>query len=119
MKQNTRHRDLVLSFLNGKQIEFKNSKGEWITTSSPMFNEDCEYRIAMYEGLKPFSSEDWEFLINKVVREKKNYAGGAVVGTIQIVWHNGVTACGRFYTYKSMLEDLDFIDGSPCGKREV
>ena len=50
MIQNTRHKDLIIAWLNGAEIEvFKQATKRWEIVHSPSFIEDYDYRIKSKE----------------------------------------------------------------------
>jgi hypothetical protein len=66
----------------------------------------------------PFTAEDWELFMGKVVRTKssKTVGGVGVQGFSSIgveIWPS--IAC----TFKEFLENWTFLDGPPCGKKVV
>ena len=42
-----KYKELIMAFIEGMDIQYKNSKGEWVDVINPHFNADNEYRIKM------------------------------------------------------------------------
>ena len=40
-----KHKDLIIAWANGAEIQLKNIKGNWVETSFPSWETFCEYRI--------------------------------------------------------------------------
>ena len=106
---------VMQAFVDGKDIErfVENISGSfWIFDLTPSWNwYSFDYRVK--EEPKepkyiPFTFEDAEFLIGKVVKSKDEN------------WVEMISWCGDIATsvsnYKTLLSDYIFLDGSPCGK---
>jgi hypothetical protein len=51
MKKNTRHKKVIIAFLEGKDIEIQGELTErWYPTENPKFETGREYRIKPREG---------------------------------------------------------------------
>ena len=72
-----------------------------------------QYRIKPEPKLVPFTFEDVDLLIGKAVKSKtKN-----VITLIQVVYPKNVMMHGfDTISYYCLLQNWEFIDGSPCGK---
>lgn len=104
---------VMQAFADGKEIECKEiCYTEWQKTVDPLWDwYSTDYRIKE-EPKKPeyipFTFEDAEFLIGKIVKSKnQNWVE-------MIIWCDDT---GTSVTdYESLLSDHTFLDGSPCGK---
>lgn len=105
---------IMQAFADGKEIEItpNSHEGIWTLCKEPNWDWPMyDYRVK--EEPKepkyiPFTFEDAEFLIGKVVKSKgKN-------------WVEIIAWCGDISTsvdnYETLLSDYIFLDGSPCGK---
>jgi hypothetical protein len=45
MKRDSKHKEIVIAFLQGSVIQVKNSVGTWLDSVEPLFLDTCEYRI--------------------------------------------------------------------------
>ena len=95
---------------DGKEIEYRNGYyPTWKRTPNPLWDwSTTDYRVKPEPEYIPFTFEDAEFLLGKVVKNKKeNFL------TV-ITWcFNEAVNMGDF---KQLLCDYTFLDGSPCGK---
>ena len=106
---------VMQAFADGKTIEYsiKSDKLEdWIITESPFWDWlRIDYRVKeepKQPEYVPFSFEDAEFLIGKVVKSKnENWVE-------MIIWCSDTSTSVN--DYETLLSDNTFIDGSPCGK---
>lgn len=101
------------AFVEGKEIEiYDKYTAKWTPAINPDFNwKGCDYRIKEEPEKTeyiPFSFEDAEQLVGKVVKSKDEN------------WIELLTFFGEDYTsnitYEALLKDYTFLDGSPCGK---
>ena len=101
---------VMQAFADGKEIEcFSLTQMKWIKVCSPRwdwFNDD--YRVKPEPEYIPFTFEDSEFLIGKLVKSKDK------IWVEMIVWCKGTST--SVDNYKALLSDFTFLDGSPCGK---
>lgn len=103
---------VMQAFADGKEIEFYPNfytNKIWKDTSNPTWEwHQFDYRVKKAPEYVPFTFEDADFLIGKSVRHKTNN------------WVELITYCDKadtsICTYKDLLRDYTFIDGSPCGK---
>jgi len=115
MKKDTRHKEVILAFLEGRDVQYQMSTGEWITDDEPSFLEIADYRIKPQPNLIPFDFSDADKLIGRTIKSKD----GSMVGLITKV---GVGTELRIsegnynYYYADLLSKFTFLDGSPCGK---
>lgn len=100
---------VMQAYVDGKEIEILNSMGNWITVIEPFWNwQIINYRVKETPEYVPFTFEDAEFLIGKVVKHKKD----KLVELITYFSENETAIC----PYEHLLDNYTFIDGSPCGK---
>ena len=101
---------VMQAFADGKEIEVRNSKSTgYYLCKEPLWDwSSSDYRIKTTPEYIPFTFEDAEFLIGKLVKSKnKNLVE-------KIIWCNSTSTSAS--NYKALLSDFTFIDGSPCGK---
>ena len=112
MKKDTRHKAVILAFLEGKDVQYQMSPGEWIDDDRPAFHEHYNYRIKPQPQLIPFDFSDAEMLIGRAVKSKDGKIVSVITNlTIDIVW----LVAERIF-YDELLSDYTFLDGTPCGK---
>jgi hypothetical protein len=111
MKKDTRHKDVILAFLEGREVEVKITNG-WAEALEPSFNEDTDYRIKPQPNMIPFDFSDAEMLIGRAVRNKD----GKIVSVITDLTKSTVWMSNDCKTYDELLSDFTFLNGTPCGK---
>lgn len=101
---------IMQAFEDGKKIElYSKTDNVWYNATSPDWNwATCDYRINPEHEYVPFTFEDAEFLIGKIVKHK---TASEVFMLVRIGFDNVVGI-----SYKGFLENYVFLDGSPCGK---
>ena len=103
---------VMQAYADGKEIEFAPNcftNKIWNYTRDPIWNWfENEYRVKPTTEYIPFTFEDSEFLIGKVVKSKDED------------WIEMLIFFDKDYasniTYEVLLMDFTFLDGSPCGK---
>lgn len=104
---------IMQAYVDGKEIEINSWDGNgWNDEPEPEWNwSNNDYRVKKepkQTEYVPFSFEDAEFLIGKVVKHKKDS------------WVELITYCDKNETsialYEYLLDNFTFLDGSPCGK---
>ena len=103
---------IMQAFAEGRQIEcaeLHSVNKLWTETRNPVWDWlRIDYRVKEEPQYTPFTFEDAEFLIGKVVKSKNEN------------WVEMITWCSDTSTsvtdYEALLSDNTFIDGSPCGK---
>lgn len=101
---------IMQAYEDGKKIEIcGKTEKVWHNAISPDWNwAACDYRIKQEPEYVPFTFEDAEHLIGKVIKSKDEN------------WIELLTFFGEDYTsnitYEALLRDYTFLDGSPCGK---
>ena len=105
-----KHWEQIMAFKDGKIIQYKNlENGVWYDTNEPSFHINCEYRIKPEEKLIPFKFSDAKFLLGKIVK------GRSCIFIISNVSEHGIYNSLGNYTFKELLNNCTFEDGSPCG----
>lgn len=100
---------VMQAFANGKEIEItpRTSNPNWITDPEPLWDwRTCDYRVK--EKYVPFTFEDAEFLIGKIVKRKTHNYTAMIISCTQL----GTSVDD----WEHLLDDFTFLDGSPCGK---
>ena len=100
------------AYANGKQIQYFNVSGEWVDCI-PYWLENLEYRIKPENKLVPFTFEDKELLKGRFIMTKDD---PSCIYQITALVRNTVAVTIGYYTYRVLLADFLFDDGSPCGK---
>jgi hypothetical protein len=112
MKKDTRHKAVILAFLEGRDVQYLTITGEWLDDTNPTFNENSDYRIKPEPQLIPFNFSDAEMLIGRAVKSKDGKIISVITNlTINIVWLGD-----ERILYDELLSDYTFLDGTPCGK---
>ena len=108
------HWEYVVAFKEGKQIQYKNGEYEWIDINSPNFTPSSIYRIKPESELIPFTFENANNLIGKVVIGKTIKD---VVRLVGVVTAKGVILCNSelLIPFDAFSRCYTFLDGSPCG----
>ena len=109
-----KHKDIIIAWANGAEIEFLSPNGIWSKPSTYSFNPNCEYRIKPEPKIIPFDFSDAEKIIGKVIKHKGSPKCIEMITIIDndIIW----TSPNRSYDFKYLLEQYTFSDGSPFGK---
>ena len=60
-KETAERIEIMQAFVDGKQIEFKDSMGRWCEAKNPLWNWDSkrEYRIKPEPKYRPFKDAEW------------------------------------------------------------
>lgn len=107
--------ELFKAYSEGKIIEYKSPGAECWDVDNNFGGSilAIQYRIKPEPKLVPFTFEDAEFLIGKPIRSKQKN----VVLLIQVVYQKSIMMHGfDTISYYSLLQNWEFLDGSPCGK---
>ena len=99
---------VMQAFADGKEIELRLlTDSEYYDCKNPGWNwGNYDYRVKPTSEYIPFTFEDAEFLIGKLVKSK-NWIE-------MIIWCSDTSTSAT--DYETLLSDNTFIDGSPCGK---
>ena len=103
-----KHWEQILAFKDGKIIQ-KSLNGVWYDTNEPSFDITYEYRVKPEPKLVPFKFSDAKFLLGKIVK------GRSCIFIISNVSEHGIYNSLGNYTFKELLNNCTFEDGSPCG----
>lgn len=104
--------EVMQAFENGAEIEcalncYVNKK--WDDTKNPKWDwRDYDYRVKGTSEYIPFTFEDWEVIINEIVKHKTK----PIIEKLTSFCDESVNAI----FYNELLEEFTFLDGSPCGK---
>ena len=117
------------AYAEGKTIEVKNFKGEWLECDEPYFDSSPgNYRIKEIK-YRPFKSqkECWEEMLKhqpfgwvKSKKSERHFSIGSVL------WNNDFNDVFVTFAFdgmlgrssKSVFEDFTFVDGTPFGIKE-
>lgn len=111
-EQLKKHWEVIQAFKEGKSIQYSTIKGSWNDTNSPNFDISTNYRIKPSPEYVPFDFNDAEKLIGKIITT----ASKAEFHLITSVEPTGVRFNKGHYHFIVLLDDYQFLDGSPCGK---
>ena len=105
---------MIYSYLNGERVQIKIISTWHDVTSISVFNNfNNEFRIYTEPKLVPFTFEDVDLLIGKAVKSKSK----DIITLIQVLYPKNVMMHGfDTVSYYCLLQNWEFIDGSPCGK---
>jgi hypothetical protein len=112
MKKDTRHKEVILAFLEGKEVQM-NCYGDWSDIKDVSFDEKTDYRIKPQPQLIPFDFSDAEMLIGRMVKSKD----GKIFSVITDLTHNTVWMSNACKNYDELLSDYTFLNGTPCGQK--
>jgi hypothetical protein len=112
MKKDTRHKEVILAFLEGREVQVKTAKG-WIDATEPSFGDAYDYRINPQPQLIPFDFSDAEMLIGRMVKSKD----GKIVSVITDLTRNTVWMSASDKSYNELLSEFTFLNGTPCGQK--
>ena len=109
---------ILIAIENGQTVECRGTIGEWYPITQDVhttfyFDESYEFRVKPEQKLVPFTFEDAESLIGKVVKTKN---GGNIIGVVISIFNCVISMGGDKMTYNDLYRDFTFLDGSPCGK---
>lgn len=101
---------VMQAYLDGKEIEYwDNYPPTWRQATKPTWDwHTTDYRVKPEPERTPFTFEDAEFLIGKVVKHKTTKHLAVI--TLCFPKSTNIGA------YKQLFEEYIFLDGSPCGK---
>ena len=105
-------RELKEAFESGEDIQYRYKKGDWVDTPDPVWHTSYEYRIKPKPKYVPFTFEDAELFMNRVVIAKDK----SCKAVITYADGEDVLLCSYRKSYQYLFESYTFIDGSPCGK---
>ena len=110
------HLYFISKFAEGADIQWFNpTQGCWVDVDNPTFLGKSEYRIKPEPKFVPFTFEDAENLVGKVLRKKY----GDSIELIVRCNSYGCFVLHEVVIFQELLEHYTFLDGSPCGKLVV
>lgn len=108
-----KHKEVIQAFLDGEDVEYWNKYDrKWHCLSTPQFQSDTEYRVKPKEEIIPMDFSDAERLIGKTVKHKDSEEYGIITSITASVVQTG----SYYYSYKDLMDQYEFLDGSPIGK---
>ena len=107
------HKELIEAWGRGEEIEFCDARGDWWVVENPHWDSTTKYRIKSQPEYIPFDFSDAKQLIGKVVKAKDGSVF-FIIGRVGEV--SSITLGSKKYSYRELLEEYTFLDGSPCGK---
>lgn len=111
-KETAERIEIMQAFVDGKQIEFKDSMGRWCEAKNPLWNWDSErkYRIKSKPKYRPFANADecWQEMLKHQpfgwVKTDEGY---------EQIWH-----VNRSDDFNATLKTCTFADGTAFGIKE-
>ena len=104
--------ELKKAWARGEDIQYRCKSDDWIDTQDPAWHPFYEYRIKPKPKYVPFTYEDAELFMNRIVISKDKSCKAVITYSDNEDVLLGTV--GR--NYKHLLENYTFLDGSPCGK---
>ena len=101
---------VMQAFVEGKQIQYKDSDGNWKDVNDPMWSSVNEYRIKPESKYRPFANaeECWQEMLKHQpfgwVKTDEGY---------EQVWH-----VNKGDDFNATLKTCTFADGTPFGIKE-
>lgn len=112
-EQLKKHGELILAWANGEKIQFQSGLNSWHDViGDPIWSLSREYRIKPKSEYVPFDFTDASILRNKWIRVKNGGAEWMITG----IGKTHVALSFNSFSYADALEQLEFLDCSPCGK---
>ncbi len=116
---------VMQAFVDGKQIQYKESDGKWKDVKDPMWFSVNEYRIKPEPKYRPFANaeECWQEMLKhqpfgwlKHKEEKENYH----ILKITDSRISMIDVCEEvtFFDYNETFKQYTFADGTPFGIKE-
>lgn len=121
---------VMQAFVDGKQIEYRDSIGEWRETNSPVWSPDTKYRIKPEPKYRPFKNaeECWqEMLKHQPFGWAKKTCGNCNILHITELYSTGIVInnVDNFGCFKNLIKtynvafvETTFADGTPFGIKE-
>lgn len=113
MNKPHKHAEIIKAWADGATIEYQTYNGTWVPISHPPWLPSQAYRVKPEPKLVPFSFEDADKIIGKVVK-------GKIIGNVFLITgvtkHGSVKLANDRFSFESLLDSFTFLDGSPCGK---
>ena len=120
-EENKKLLPIMQAYIEGKNIQYKNSRGEWVDTDYPIWAEQTEYRIKPEQKYRPFKNREecWQEMHNhsdfgwltRIDTGNFEHIKSVCQETIEFV----VTTS---YLYEDAFKYYKFTDGTPFGIKE-
>lgn len=116
MKQDTRHKDIIIEYLSGRKVQYRNCPSlEWKDIDAPIFAEFVEYRLKPEKKIVHYNEEEMAKLVGEPLRLKDSRSI-YICSSFQYNPNPRVLINGTFYNSDSLSKCFTRFDGSPCGK---
>lgn len=114
---------IMQAFVDGKQIEFKDSVGRWCEAKNPLWNWDSgrKYRIKPEPKYRPFkdAEECWQEMKKHEPFGWVKYKTDDVYSFIcKVEEDRCYFAVNVYWAFDTILEKYTFADGTPFGIKE-
>lgn len=116
------------AFTEGKIVQYKNCRGEWVETNCPVWSNDTEYRIKPEPKYRPFKTteECWQEMLK---HQPFGYIKGKALKNIVFITeistsstHNEIyfslSHTTSVYDAVCLFDSYTFSDGTPFGIKE-
>lgn len=122
-KETAERIEIMQAFVDGKQIEFKDSVGRWCEAKNPLWNWDSErkYRIKPKPKYRPFANieECWQEMQKHNPFGWIKYKTDNVYSFIVKVDKDYVyLAVNEYWSFETLFKKYTFADGTPFGIKE-
>lgn len=122
-KETAERIEIMQAFVDGKQIEFKDSMGRWCEAKNPLWNWDSErkYRIKSKPKYRPFANveECWQEMQKHNPFGWIKYKTDNVYSFIVKVDKDYVyLAVNVYWSFETLLKKYTFADDTPFGIKE-
>lgn len=119
-----RRAELYSALADGKTIQILNMEGNWVDVEVKKLNyipETLKFRIKPESKYRPFETQEecWNEMLKHqpfgwvVRKDTGNFATVASVTEFDIIFQNDIA-----YSYKKMMDNYTFTDGTPFGIKE-
>lgn len=111
---------IMQAFVDGKQIEYRDSIGEWRETGSPVWSPDTKYRIKPEPKYRPFKNaeECWQEILKHQplgwIKASHGYFN--IIGIMNDKINFGTN--NNWLDYEYIFKMYKFIDGTTFGIKE-
>lgn len=122
-KETAERIEIMQAFVDGKQIEFKDSMGRWCEAKNPLWNWDSErkYRIKPKPKYRPFANleECWQEMQKHNPFGWIKYKTDNVYSFIVKVDKDYVyLAVNEYWSFETLFKKYTFADDTPFGIKE-
>ena len=109
-----KHAELIKAWADGAEIEYYDEcVKKWLhICSTPFWSDDLKYRVKPQQKLMPFTFDDARQILGKAVICKSEKRINVILG----VDEDNVHLSTDFPSFKRLLDEYTFLDGTPCGK---